>query len=246
MLIIGKSDKGRVRRNNEDSFSYCRVSGGGIFAVVCDGMGGAASGEMASDIAVKELIRLASDELNDMSDLKRARSVIRNHMRYVNNILYKTALEKPNLSGMGTTVVCVYIVGKEALFVNVGDSRAYIINENKIEQVTKDHSMVEVMVQNGQLTKEQAREHPSRNIITMALGPDEDILPSCYECSIEDEDIILLCSDGLSNMLTDEEIAKIVNKDFENAPMRLINAANNAGGCDNITVVIMKHKGGKP
>lgn len=239
MKIIGKTDAGLVRSVNQDHFAFDYI-GNGLLSILCDGMGGANAGDIASVMAVSKIMEEARQKLTTATDLKEIRNQLRLYMRKVNKEIFDLSNKQKKYQGMGTTIVLAYVIDNRALFMNIGDSRAYLINESGILRITSDHSMVEEMVKKGHLTEEQARTHPNKNIITMALGPEETILPNSYEQALSTGDIILLCSDGLSNMLSDDMIHRIVTtNEFKNLPDLLIQKANQSGGQDNITAVVI-------
>lgn len=239
MHVSALTDIGLTRSDNQDAYKVTEV-GRNLLAIVCDGMGGAKAGNVASRLTADEVAELTKEELSQTEDIKDARSIIRRAMRTVNRKLYRMAKNDPNLSGMGTTIVCAFVTDEGVLVMNIGDSRAYLVSDGAIEQVTRDHSMVEEMIRNGQITREESRSHPGKHIITMAIGPDDDILPDAYEFTLKKEDRLLLCTDGLHNMLTDEEILDIISgaSNGDEACRRLIDAANAHGGRDNITAVL--------
>ena len=239
MKIAGNTDAGLVRPINQDHYAFNYI-GNSLLAILCDGMGGANAGDIASVMAVTKIMEEARQNLTDVTDLKEIRNQLRLYMRKVNKEIFDLSSEEKIYQGMGTTIVLAYIIDGRALFMNIGDSRAYLINPSGILRITSDHSMVEEMVKKGHLTEEQARTHPNKNIITMALGPEETILPNSYEQTLSVGDIILLCSDGLSNMLSDEVIHRIVtSNEVERLPDLLIQEANRCGGQDNITAVVI-------
>ena len=241
MKISGKTDAGMVREINQDYFAY-KTIGMGTLAILCDGMGGTNAGDVASRLAADRVIEEAALNLTESQDFKEIRNQLRSFMGKANREIFELSLSQKQYQGMGTTAVLVYVLERRALFMNIGDSRGYLISGETITRVTSDHSMVEQMVKQGHLTEEQARIHPNKNIITMALGPEETILPNSYEIALAPGDIVLLCSDGLSNMLSDEAILDIVlkNKTDVGAMTKvLIDSANISGGQDNITAVVL-------
>lgn len=239
MRIAGNTDTGLVRSINQDRYAFAHI-GPNLLAILCDGMGGVNAGDVASSMAVSKVMEEAKQSLAELSDLKEIRNHLRQSMRKVNKEIFDLANENKTYQGMGTTIVLAYITPERALFMNIGDSRAYLIGPSGILRITSDHSMVEEMVKKGHLTEEQARTHPNKNIITMALGPEETILPNSYEQALSAGDIVLLCSDGLTNMLSDETIYRIVGSNtFEDLPDLLIAEANKSGGQDNITAIVI-------
>ncbi|MBQ9415021.1 MAG: Stp1/IreP family PP2C-type Ser/Thr phosphatase [Clostridia bacterium] len=247
MRSFGKSDIGRLRSNNQDAFICGRLSDTVLFAVVCDGMGGANGGNVASAIAIRTIAeRIASSYRVGMTTAS-MQNVLESAIAAANIEIYDRAAMDPELRGMGTTLVMAVAMDREILIAHVGDSRAYILLEDGgIEQLTRDHSVVQQMVERGQITPEEARTHPRRNFITRALGADVTVACDFTELTLPEEAKLLLCTDGLTNMLESDQIAAIVNDSPDRmAPQLLIDAANEAGGGDNITVAIMEEENGE-
>lgn len=240
MNLFGLTDVGKVRTTNEDNYYYAMVGPNALLAV-CDGMGGENAGEVASGIAVEELQSL-EESLKGVEELKEARSIIRSVLRRANHRIFEEAQADLECSGMGTTAVVAYVAGKRMMFMNVGDSRGYVIGKEDIRQITVDHSLVEQLIRSGAMTKEEGKHFPGKNMITMAIGTEDSILPDYYQVDLEEGDLVLLCSDGLTNMLEDDQIRTIVKEadTVEQAVVDLIAAANEAGGMDNITAVLCK------
>jgi protein phosphatase len=239
---FGLSDKGMVRSNNQDSYGYKECDGFCYF-IICDGMGGAAAGYEASSKAVKTMSDGIEAEITSKTDVKEAQSILRKIVRNTNAFLNDLSSKSAEYAGMGTTVVLMLYIYEQnkGIFLNIGDSRGYLIRNKGIKQITVDHSLVQEMVIKGQITKEQAITHPNKNIITKALGPDKDIHPDTFVIDFRKGDIALLCSDGLCNMLSEFEILDTVysnSNDLLQASTSLINKANLKGGTDNITVVL--------
>ncbi len=243
MQFFSLSDKGMCRKNNED---HCDAKNVGNFTllVLADGMGGANSGEVASEKAVSEVFRyLNEDFLRNLNapDIPKALAQV---VDKANSVLFNLAQSDPALKGMGTTLEICLISENSAYIAHIGDSRVYKITPGgEITRLTKDHSLVEYMIEAGTITPEEAFNHPQRNVITKALGTAPEAEPDIFIRSLEEDDIILLCSDGLSNMLPEKEIADVV---LEGTPLserteKLIQLANEAGGNDNITVVIAQN-----
>ncbi len=239
MIINGKSDVGLVRSENQDAFWYFTPNQESGFAVVCDGMGGANGGSHASSIAiniVKKHIEHAS-----LSDLNKAEKVFLKIIEESNCVISKEGKENPRLNGMGTTMVLALALKNEVLLGNVGDSRGYHITNGGITQITKDHSAVQELVDSGHITIRQAKLHPNKNVITRAIGVDDEVAPDFFKIKVSQGDLILLCSDGLSNMVDENEIQfEISGGSIENLPERLIELANSRGGTDNITIVAIQ------
>lgn len=236
MKTFSKTDIGMVREVNQD---YVYVSDSPIgklpnLLVVADGMGGHKAGEFASRFTVEVL----KDELaNSVEDAPEA--MMKQAITSANQKLLETAKQDSKLEGMGTTLVVATVIDRTLYFANIGDSRLYVLNDD-IKQVSKDHSLVQEMVRLGGIKQEEAKHHPDKNIITRAIGASDKLEIDFYEYRLKKEDIILMCTDGLSNMIEDNEILRIVksSRDVVEAVERLIERANQNGGNDNIGVVI--------
>ena len=224
------TDVGRQRQSNEDAF----FERSPLFAVA-DGMGGARAGEVASRMAVEELAAL--DDSGTAAE-ERLREVART----ANRRIYDMAQSDSEHAGMGTTFTAVLVSGREVAVGHVGDSRLYRLRDGSFERLTDDHSLVEELVRQGKLSPEEAEVHPQRSIITRALGPEKDVQVDTFTHTARDGDVYLLCSDGLSGMVAEEEIARILtaSRSLEDASQELIDAANAAGGKDNITAVLFR------
>ena len=227
---IERTDTGRQRRGNEDS-SFARAP---LF-VVADGMGGAQAGEVAS--------RLAGDTFaQGLPDEGAAEERLASRVREANGIIHERAHSEQDLAGMGTTLTAAYLEDTHVAIAHVGDSRAYLFRDGTLKRLTRDHSLVDELVREGKLTEEQAAEHPQRSIITRALGPEATVTVDTWSYSVRADDVLLLCSDGLTSMISEQRIEQILgeNPNLERAADRLIDAANAAGGRDNITVVLFR------
>ncbi|MEA2475250.1 MAG: family protein phosphatase [Thermoleophilaceae bacterium] len=224
------SDVGRARQSNEDSF----FERSPLFAVA-DGMGGARAGEVASRMAVEELA--AMDDSG-----ARAEERLREIARGANRRIYEMAQADSEHAGMGTTFTAVLVTGREVAVGHVGDSRLYRLRDGTFERLTDDHSLVEELVRQGKLTPEEAEVHPQRSIITRALGPEGDVQVDTFTHAAKDGDVYLLCSDGLSGMVSDDAMAQILTRSasLEEGARALIDAANANGGKDNITAVLFR------
>lgn len=236
MKIFAKTDVGRKREMNQD-YVYVTDKPIGPFPnllVVADGMGGHKAGDFASKYTVKVLC----EEL-EKTDLDKPEDILLKIVGVANHELIKAAHSDIKLEGMGTTLVAATVIGNTLYFANVGDSRLYLIND-KIRQISKDHSLVEEMVRLGGIKAEEAKNHPDKNIITRAMGVKEDVEADIYEYRLKKGDIILMCTDGLSNMVEDEDMFDIVkgSRDIVEAVLTLIDKANKNGGKDNIGVVM--------
>ncbi|MCI9278998.1 Stp1/IreP family PP2C-type Ser/Thr phosphatase [bacterium D16-50] len=233
------TDIGRKRKVNQDFvYSSERFVGPlpNLF-LVADGMGGHNAGDYASRLAVETIVERSSGSL-ETNPLR----VLDEAVQSANGLVRKRAQETPELQGMGTTVVAAVIDGRELYVANVGDSRLYIVNSGEIRQITKDHSWVEEMVRRGGIGKAEARNHPDKNIITRAVGAEETVRIDFFQVLLQEGDVILMCTDGLTNMLEDEEIRMTLDgaRDIVEKAQGLVRAANERGGRDNISVVLIE------
>lgn len=242
MLISAKTDVGLKRASNQDCFDFAKFENGTVaWAVVCDGMGGMAAGNVASAEAARVIANSLNNNLTPKSSPSSINNLLKSSIESANAAIYDMALNDENLRGMGTTIVVVVVVKGVAYFAHVGDSRAYICSCNELSQITTDHSVVQTMVDNGQITADEAKNHPNKNIITRALGIAPYIDVDFAEKELNENDIIILCSDGLTNCVDDELIAfSASDNDFATLADRLVDLANKNGGNDNITVVAVK------
>jgi serine/threonine protein phosphatase PrpC len=227
-----KTDTGRQRQANEDSY-FARAP---LFAVA-DGMGGAQAGEVASRIAAS-----AFERRQRLSRAEPAEGQLEEIAQTANREIHQLAQEDSSRAGMGTTLTAAMVRNDEVSFGHVGDSRAYVLRDGKLKRLTKDHSLVEELRRQGRLTEEQAEEHPQRSIITRALGPEPSVNVDTMTFPARDGDVFLLCSDGLTTMVSDDEIHQILveSRSLRSAVNRLVEAANRAGGRDNITAVAFR------
>jgi protein phosphatase len=238
MKIVAKSDIGKVRKQNQDACAAGELPDGSAWAVVCDGMGGAAGGSVASSVAVKLISEKIVSCFKEGMSSKSIRNMLVSAIDGSNISIFDMAKADDSLAGMGTTVVAVVIAGNLICIANAGDSRAYIAEKADFKQLTRDHSIVQVMVENGEITQDEAKAHPRKNIITRALGVDESISIDYYEALLNEDDILLICTDGLTNYIETDEIYNIIrNCDYYEIAGKLIDFANQNGGGDNITVV---------
>lgn len=238
MKLVARTDVGLIRDNNQDSYTACELENGAVLAVVCDGMGGAAEGAFASSEAVRIIReRVAERYYNGMSDIS-IKSLIVSAVESANKHIYDLSLTDKKYEGMGTTVVVALAADSYVYIVHAGDSRAYKITDGKLYQLTRDHSVVQRMIENGEISAEEAKNHPDKHIITRALGVDNDIRTDFCQENLDEGDLIILCSDGLSNYVDKDEILEISTKEsFYSFADKLVNLANQNGGADNITVV---------
>lgn len=238
MKSYSVTDVGQKRQVNQDYVYASEEPVGNLpnLFVVADGMGGHNAGDFASSFAVQTLVRTILEDENQ-NPIK----IIRHAVEEANRKVLEESKLHAEMSGMGTTMVLVTIIDDYAYVANVGDSRLYLI-EDQILQITKDHSLVQEMVRRGLITKEEAREHPDKNIITRVLGIGPEIEMDFFDIHLKENSVLLLCSDGLSNMVSDEDIWRIVNtsREMKEAGMRLVSLANENGGKDNIAVVLVQ------
>jgi len=239
MRVYCETNKGLMRENNEDSFIVEESERYNLYAVA-DGMGGHKAGEVASSIAI-EVIRDCFKE-NILKENFKAPSFIIESIDAANDRIRKEALDKDEYSGMGTTITLAVIDLKMKIvyIANVGDSRAYILRNNQITQITEDHTYVNELIKDGEITPEEAKHHPKRNVITRAVGSEEYVHADIFEIELIENDVILLCTDGLTTHLSDEKILGTIREcGCEEGVRRLIKLANDSGGTDNITVIIV-------
>src|ERR1041384_3665425 len=237
ITCAGNTDVGVVRSGNEDNFLLDCAQG--LF-IVADGMGGHAAGEVASEMAVN----IVSRELGSLRGLPdgEAASRLRTAIRKANGAIFERTLAEHEKRGMGTTATVMVLFSRRYMIGQVGDSRAYLLREGRLLQLTKDHSYVQEQVDAGLLTPEQARTHPYSNVITRCVGAGMDVTPDIYFGSLEASDVLLLASDGLTGMLEDEHLARIIRSGGEPQTWvdRMVNEANRRGGLDNITAIVIR------
>jgi len=229
-----------VRETNQDVF-FASYGEDMAIAIVCDGMGGARAGNIASKIACDILVDEIQRRRKPGASLFELEKDIADAIEIANTVVFEMANSNNNYFGMGTTMVGVIANEHEALVFHIGDSRAYLLSDSKLSRITRDHSIVEYYLSQGKITEEEAKKHPQRNLITRVLGPDKEVEPEFIRLEVNKGDWIMLCSDGLIDMVDDETIEKILTKDKSGhaACKRLINAANTRGGLDNVTVAIV-------
>ena len=239
MKTASLSDKGKRRQLNQDVVYSSELPVGNLpnLFMIADGMGGHKAGDYASRYAVDTICQEA-----EHSSEKSPEKILQSAIDKANADIFELSNENRDLEGMGTTVVVATIYGNCLKVGNVGDSRLYIVNGKSIRQITTDHSLVEEMIRMGGLDRESARTHPNKNIITRAVGVTDAVLADFYEVQLQEGDIVLLCSDGLSNMLEDEEIRMIVNaqRDIMEKAEALVRVANLNGGRDNISLILIE------
>lgn len=239
MKTFSMTDAGKKRDLNQDYMFASDTAIGKLpnLYIVADGMGGHKAGEYASKAAVETIA-----EYVRQSDSSLAVSTIRKAIEEANRTVLREAIIDIEKEGMGTTIVAATIIGDKVIAANVGDSRLYIVNENSITQITRDHSYVEEMIRMGRIPRSEARNHPDKNMITRAVGVFPKVDVDFFEANIQQGDMVLLCTDGLCNMVEDEEIKRIIltKRDVVERTEALVDAANANGGKDNITVVLVE------
>ncbi len=237
----GLTDKGMVRHQNQDYYDIIHFGQACLLAIVCDGMGGAKSGNVASrlaaDVFCGEVRRNIRADLR-VEDVKR---IMTDAIQLANQAVFEHAQLSDDYSGMGTTLVAAFVCGKTLVVANVGDSRAYLAEGSGIRQVTVDHSVVQLMLRRGEISREEARNHPVKNLITRAVGTEARVVCDIFTLPIEHGNYVLLCSDGLSNQVTDQELLfEIVHSADKSAIcQRLLALANHRGAPDNATAVLI-------
>jgi len=251
MKFYGATDIGRIRKQNEDGFYVRLIADGLLLAVVCDGMGGAAGGEIASSLAMRTFClyvrrfakeKYSGEKKSFLCPAEQIAQTLSEAAVCANREVYALSKKQPEYTGMGTTLAGALIYGGTAYCVNVGDSRIYKANQNRITQISKDHSYVQFLVDSGKMTPKEARNSKYRNIITRAVGTDAKVNPDVMRTPAEEGERLLICSDGLSSMLEDKEIYRLISG---RAPTKkkvesLIAAANDKGGYDNITCTLIE------
>ena len=239
MKLAGKTDVGRVRQENQDDYRAGELPGGAVWALVCDGMGGAKGGREASQGACNVIENFFQEQYAQCG-AGQEEPFLKKALLYANRFVFQKAAHEEALAGMGTTAVCALVRSGNVYLCHAGDSRAYLIRDGKLTQLTHDHSYVQELVDCGTITVEEAEHHPQKNIITKALGVDYRLEPEFTAAKLKREDRLLLCTDGLTNMVPVEEMEELLAQGaFYDLPDRLIEAANAHGGSDNITALLL-------
>ncbi len=240
MTIYSKSDKGLKRNNNQDAFAAGQFDNGDVFAVVCDGMGGANGGNIASECAVKVISEYIVNSYSPKMNSNSIENMLRAAVDSANIEIFEKSKEEDSYAGMGTTVVAAILSDNLAHIVHVGDSRAYLVTADDMVKLTNDHSIVQNMIDSGEISEDEAKSHPKKNIITRAVGA-EDVVFCDYDIVIKpDNNILLICTDGLTNYVSDADIMNVLKTTEPSlAADKLIELANEGGGGDNITVVLV-------
>ena len=240
MKFAIKSDVGQRRKVNEDAAGYFESKNHIPLMMVCDGIGGHNAGEIASAMALM-LIGQAWEK-TEFNDIEEVYQWLIQKITEANEAIFTRSAQYEDLYGMGTTVVVASIIGNQLMIANVGDSRAYVLRNFQLKQLTEDQSLVNALLKSGEITPEEAENHPNKNIVTQSLGVTSSVEIDFVRMTVKDEDTLLLCSDGLSDMLSLEQIRNVMNhySDVEQQVEKAVQEANEAGGRDNITVAIAK------
>ncbi|MFJ7746989.1 Stp1/IreP family PP2C-type Ser/Thr phosphatase [Peribacillus sp. NPDC097295] len=241
MRAIFKTDRGKVRQHNEDNGGIFMNPEGVRLAIVADGMGGHRAGDVASGMTI-DLLKKRWEESTDIETATDAEEWLRRHILIVNQLLFEHAEANIECKGMGTTIVAAICTDKFSTIANIGDSRCYLCNESGFKQITEDHSLVNELVRSGQITKEDAEHHPRKNVLLRALGTELQVEMDITTIIFEEQDMLLLCSDGLTNKVSESELEEMINngQSLEEKAQSLIELANNYGGEDNITLVLVQ------
>ncbi len=238
MILSAKTDIGAYRETNQDAFQCGMFSDGSTWAIVCDGMGGVSGGQVASSICVERIASAFSKGYRKGASLKSIKNLMQSAISSANASVFSKAQDETQLKGMGTTVVAVIINKGIAVIAHVGDSRAYLIGD-EITRITKDHSLVEFMLDTGRITQEEAKIHPDRNVITRAVGIENFVDTDIDVVDVSDKDKILICTDGLSGVIDDDRLMEIIKTEEVFAADKLIAEALKNGSHDNITAVLI-------
>lgn len=242
MQCWGLTDPGCVRPQNQDAFQIEQLDRNTALCVICDGMGGAKSGNVASSLAVDVFVQEIKRTWTSSMSAAKMDQMLRGAVKLANFTVFDQAVQFEEFAGMGTTLVAALISGRDVTVVNVGDSRCYHVSQNGIRQLTRDHSLVQMMVERGELTPELARSYPGKNFITRAIGTETVVECDLYRHRLERGDCLLLCTDGLSNMMDDQEIlfevVHGINK--QQCCQRLLTIAKNRGAPDNVTSILVQ------
>lgn len=248
MMVLAKTDIGKAREINQDCYYISDENDRLKLYIIADGMGGYSGGEVASNLAVLTIAKYLEDKIkNENMEEDKIVKILKDSFEVAHSVIYEKAQKEKDLEEMGTTLDVCLIYNNKVYIVHIGDSRVYKININTdkygIEQITVDHSYVQNLLKEGSITKEEAYNHPRKNMLMKALGGTEQAEePDIIIMNLEECDILVMCTDGLTNMLRDNEILEIITKDVNIANRNLIQAANDKGGLDNITVILINTK----
>lgn len=241
MKAFGITHAGTVRKENQDYFRFdLPAHGETLCAVLCDGMGGAQAGSIASSMAADTFMSHAANSLDESSSVADMKQILTEAVNYANIKVYDRSFADFTCMGMGSTLVAMLVNSKRCLIANVGDSRGYIISKGRIQQITRDHSLVEEMVARGEISAQEAKNHSKKNIITRAIGVEASVRCDIFDIKLAPGNRMLLCSDGLSNVISENDMLNISEKnaDLEKACSLLLELALSRGASDNVTVFI--------
>ena len=241
MQAWGLTDPGMVRSQNQDHYAIVKLGRDQLLAIICDGMGGARSGNIASQMAVEVFVEEVKRTTRANMKPARIDNMLEQALEMANEAVYEQSQLSEEYRGMGTTLVAAFFQKDQLTVANVGDSRAYLFNKDGVKSITTDHSLVELMVQRGEITREAAKFHPGKNLITRAVGTEAKVSCDLYHLKLNKGDSVLLCSDGLSNVMSDQEILfEVIHGVNKNdCCQRLMNIANYRGSPDNVTVALI-------
>ena len=240
MKLAGKTDVGHVRQDNQDDYRAGRLPGDAAWLLVCDGMGGARGGREASQSACNIIERCFQEQYASKCLPGEEETFLKKTLLSANRFVFQKAMQDEALAGMGTTAVCALVRSGQIYLCHAGDSRAYLFRDGKLVQLTHDHSYVQELVDCGTITVEEAEHHPQKNIITRALGVDYRLESEYTHAALHGGDLLLLCSDGLTNAVPREQMETLLRSGrFYDLPDRLVHAANENGGPDNITALLL-------
>ncbi|MBB5354932.1 protein phosphatase [Anoxybacillus mongoliensis] len=241
MKAVFQTDVGKIRSHNEDNGGVFINKAGNYLAVVADGMGGHLAGDVASEMTMTQLKQFW-EETDEMTSPQQAETWLKEHVMKVNESLFHHSQKNDHCQGMGTTVVAAICTNQFATIGHIGDSRCYLLNANGFQQMTEDHSLVNELVKSGQLSKEDAEYHPRKHVLLRALGTEQTIQLDVKTVTVEEGDMLLLCSDGLSNKVSEQTMVDVLTSDrsLEEKAQALIDVANEHGGEDNITLAIVQ------
>ncbi len=241
--FMGATDTGKMRHQNQDAFICRKVGENTGYAIVCDGMGGEKAGDIASSTACQMIEKFFHRDITEQMSEAAAKAVIFSAISAANAKVYSMSKENPDYHGMGTTLVLAVIIEEQMHIVNIGDSRIYMVEKKAVKQLTRDHTLVQNLIDRGEISEEEAVNHPKKHYITRAIGVGDtlDIDYQMYE--LKKESVVLLCTDGLSNYLRLEQLPELLKSCIrKNSIQELIDYANNQGGSDNITAVMLYRK----
>lgn len=244
MKVFTRTDIGKTRNMNQDSFYISENDNGLNLCILADGMGGYKGGEIASKVAVTAVSKFITEKFDSISkDKDSILDLLEDAILFANSAIYEESEADEELQDMGTTLEVMLIYKQKVYIGHVGDSRIYRIRKNNMKKITTDHSYVEKLIQDGEITREESYNHPKKNLLIKALGTDEEVEPDLIYTVLNKNDMLIICSDGLTNMISEKEILDIVlNNSSENVADVLVDEANDAGGLDNITVIFVDNR----